>query len=210
MSLRAIARLLAVGSLIAVLHGPTATLAQDSPSPCNWKGELPFAEVWDLTGRLGSTREAFEAKYGTPKTDGTSQLFPEYNIPGCGPVLVTWSPDNYLVTLDLFSPRKDEHKGFENHDEADWTLGEAQSIAVNFAPLDAQYDDMGLNPPPYGYWFKVGYSDALINQVPATAWDYSDNTPTYGTFLLTLNIIDADIYHIGLTFGYEPEDTPAQ
>lgn len=206
MSLGPVARVMAVVALLMTLRAPSSVVAQSSPSPCDWTAEQPVTDPWDLTGRLGSTREAFEAKYGMP----LDQIGPTtYEVPGCGTIFVSWSPDGYATQISLYSPRKDPNKGFENHDDADWTLGEAQGIAVNFAPLDAQYDRMGLNSGPSNYWFKVGYSDALSGQVPTSAWDYADNTPTYGTFLLTLWIVDSDIYLVDMDFGYQPEDTPS-
>lgn len=115
------------------------------------------------------------------------------------------------MSLSIFSPREDPDKSFEKADSADWTIGAAQAIATNFAPIDSTFDDQGLQPPPMAYWYKIGHSEALLNQVPASAWDYTDNTPSYGDFLVTLRISDEskDIYWIDLDMGFEPEDAPA-
>lgn len=158
MPLGPVARLVAVFALLMMLRAPSSVVAQSSPSPCDWKAQQPVADSWDLTGRLGLNREAFEAKYGSP----LDRIGPTiYEVPGCGTIYVSWSLDGYATQISLSSPRKDPNKGFENHDEADWTLGEAQGIAATFAPLDAQFDQRGLKSGPSTTWFKVGSSDAL-------------------------------------------------
>lgn len=95
MSIGALARVLAICTLLALLHSPGAAVAQKTPSPCDWKATQATADSWDLSGRLGSTREAFEERFGQPKAGNKSESFPEYEIPGCGTVMASWSTEGF-------------------------------------------------------------------------------------------------------------------
>jgi hypothetical protein len=83
---------------------------------------------------------------------------------------------------------RDEEKSYLEADEADWTIAEAMAIAESFLPADAVFDaPLGdMSPPAPGMLADEievrGWSQTLLDSVPAAAWDYVDNTPTYGGF----------------------------
>lgn len=91
--------------LIGAVSLPCSAAAQPtaSTSPCNWKtastNNSAVQDKTDLAGRLGSTRDQFEALYGQPIPGTDPKLGPEYKINGCGEVQPTFDPSGYLVDL---------------------------------------------------------------------------------------------------------------
>lgn len=179
-------------------------------SPCDWKTAAkdtkPVADDTELSGRLGSSREDFEAVYGEPvKVDP----FAEYDIEGCGPVLVSFDEDSFVIDISIFSPRKSDEADATVVDPADWPIMPAFEIASSFAPLDMESDDFGTVPNPYGYVIQRCSSDALLDQVPESSWDYSDGTPDYGSFEIVLrNNPENGFFWVQVSLRVEEEAFP--
>ena len=147
------------------------------------------AEASTLDGRLGSTLESFANVYGDPEDDGP---FLEYDIEGCGPVLMSDFEGNTVVTISVFAPRAGDDQDYTEPDDADWTIEEAMQIAGAFLPPDAVFNPPtgDRNPPDPGmladHIVVTGTSQQLLEQVPPQAYDYVDNSPTYGGFSYAL------------------------
>lgn len=204
-------RRLLYGLIIVGTLMPSAMFAQGQDfSPCDWKKvEETWWEIEDTTnldGRLGSTREAFEAIYGEPVED---DFFTEYDVDGCGSVLVSYDPEGYVTDITISSPRPDDVSGNETH-EADWPLFPAFAITNSFVPLDWVCKDFQIQPPPFGYVIEECSSQALLNQVPTSAWDHVDNTPAYGSYAVILHNTDqaSKFWMITITLAFDPEDFP--
>ncbi len=149
----------------------------------------PNVDAGTLDGRLGSTLDSFDNVYGDPEDDGP---FLEYDIEGCGPVLVSDFEGNTVVTISVFAPRAGEDKYYTEPDDADWTIAEAMQIAGAFLPPDAVFNPPtgDMDPPNAGMLGDLivvtGASQQLLEQVPPQAYDYVDNSPTYGGFSYAL------------------------
>lgn len=199
--------------LIGTVGLPSSAIAQSdvSTSPCNWKTasthNSAIQDTTDLTGRLGSTRDQFEALYGQPLPSPNPSLGLKYKIDGCGEVLATFEPDGYLVDLWVFSPALSDRKSLEDPDPADWALPDALTVAASFVPLDtAECGDVGMMPT---YAILECSSPALRDQVPQSSWDYSDNSPTYGSYAVVLRMNkESGIYGVELTLAFNDEDFP--
>lgn len=201
--------------LVGAVGLPQSSAAQPaaSTSPCNWKtasaNNSAVQDTTDLAGRLGSTREQFEAAYGQPIKSDASSLIPEYNIDGCGEVFATFDPDGYLISLSIYSPAPPDRKNLEDPDPADWSTLAAFQVATNFIPLDTGCNDPGIVPNPLGYVIYKCSSPALLDQVPQSSWDYSDATPTYGSFIIVLHTNkETGIYGIDLELRFDDGDFP--
>lgn len=139
--------------LVGAVGLPSSAVTQPaaSTSPCNWKtasANNSTVQKTDLAGRLGSTRDQFEGRYGQPIPGTDPRLGPEYKIDGCGEVHPTFDPNGYLVDLWVFSPAPPDRE-IEDPDPADWSIPAAFQITNNFAPLDtAQCGDSQPNPTP--------------------------------------------------------------
>lgn len=129
-------------------------------------------------GWVGSTLESFEALYGEPT--GTSTLFTEYVIEGCGAVFAD-QHDGFITNISFFPPRKDEDKSYLEADEADWEIAYALWIAQRFLPPDATVtQDIDLQCSDD--LFQNGFSQLLLDSVPPTVYQYVSNDPAYGGF----------------------------
>jgi len=201
--------------LVGAVGLPSSAAAQPaaSTSPCNWKtastNNSAVQDKTDLAGRLGSNRDQFEALYGQPIPGTDPRLGPEYKIDGCGEVQPTFDPNGYLVDLWVFSPAPPDRK-IEDPDPADWSIPAAFQVANNFAPLDtAQCGDVATQPNPTGYLIVECSSPALLDQVPQSAWDFSDATPTYGSYAVVLQTNkESGIWGIDLKLGFDDDDFP--
>lgn len=146
-------------------------------------------DAGSLDGRLGGTLASFENIYGGP-VDGDPFL--EYDIPGCGTVFVSDFEGSTVIEISIFAPRGDENKEYTEPDDADWTIQEAMRIAEGFLPEDADFNPPigDMTPPPPGMLADhievTGTSQLLLEQVPTAAYDYIDNSPTYGGFSYAL------------------------
>jgi len=194
---------------------PTATVAQTdgTVSPCNWKtasaGNSADQDKTDLTGRLGSTRDQFEAVYGQPLPSTNPALGPEYKIDGCGEVFVTFDPNGYLISLSIYSPAPPDRKHLEDPDPADWSTPAAFQVATSFIPFDTGCNDPGIIPNPLGYIIYECSSPALRDQVPQSAWDYTDSSPTYGSYVVVLwTNKESGVWGIDLKLGFDDGDFP--
>lgn len=146
-------------------------------------------EAGTLDARLGGTLDSFESVYGDPDDDGP---FLEFDIEGCGPVLVSDYEGNTIVDISVFAPREGQDQGYMEPDEADWTIEEAMRVAEAFLPADASFNPPtgDLDPPDPGmlgdHIVVTGTSQQLLEQVPPEVYDYVDNSPTYGGFSYAL------------------------
>lgn len=60
-----------------------------------------------------------------------------------------------------------------------------------------------------GYLIVEYSSPALLDQLPQSSWDYSDYSPTYGSFIIVLHTNkETGIYGIQLTLEFNDEDFP--
>ena len=97
----------AVVSLIVrgfVVFGEPA-LAQDLEPLCLLDDTIITAVAQDadpLKGRLGGTREAFEARFGPPKEE--SSLFIEWEFEGCGTVFASFE-EGIVTDVSVYSER---------------------------------------------------------------------------------------------------------
>lgn len=181
-------------------------------SPCDPIVPQPSNErMDDLSGRLGSKRGEFESVYGAPKGSSDLGSTAEYDIPGCGKVDVSFDPDSYVVSIDLFPNRQhtDGLEDFWKSDPADWASDGALTVAENFIPLDAEVGALAVEPNPFGFAVALGSSDALLDQIPESSWDYTDNSPDYGTFLITLWLNESNgVLWITLQLNSDEGDFP--
>lgn len=149
----------------------------------------PNVETGTLDGRLGATLDSFDNVHGDSKDDGP---FLEFDIEGCGPVLVSDFEGTTVVTISVFAPRAGEDQEYTEPDDADWTVEEAMQIAEAFLPDDAVFNAPtgDMDPPARGmladHIVVTGTSNHLLEQVPPEAYDYVDNSPTYGGFSYAL------------------------
>jgi hypothetical protein len=203
-----LASLVSIGSMG---FGLSAFAQAAGYSPCDWQqvseNRADAEKNTSLAGRLGSSRADFEALYGTPKDP--ESLFIEYDIEGCGPVLVSYDDADFVVSITIASDRPEDMSGTETH-EADWPIMPAFLIASSFAPTDMTCKDFQIQQNPYGYVIQECASTVLLNHTPASAWEYVDNTPTYGSFAIVIHSTDrADrFWMMTLSLGFEPEDFP--
>jgi hypothetical protein len=203
-------------ALLVALGGAADVIAQTSvkPSPCDWQtsveepADQTIQDPNALSGKLGSTRQAFESMYGLP-TEDSSESFPTYEIDGCDEVAASYSPEGFLVSLDIYSPREEEQDDLWEANKADWEITSSLIVAANFLPADYESGEIAFVPQPFGYAIAKGSSQVLANQVPASAWEYGDNTPEYGYFVIVLNQNeDNDVFWIHLDLAVEDEDFP--
>jgi hypothetical protein len=133
-----------------------------------------------LEARLGGTRDGFEARYGGPIAE---EPFVEYDIEGCGTVFVDYY-EGIIIRISVFSPREGEDSEYTEPDDADWAIPQAITIAEGFLPLDRAEETTNLDDPE---WVLMdGTSEALLNEVPAEAYEYVDNTPAQGGYQAVL------------------------
>lgn len=136
-------------------------------------------------------------------------LGPEYKIDGCGQVLATFDPDGYLVDLWVSPRAASDRRSIDDPDPADWSVPAAFRVASNFIPMDTECANWGTVPNPTGYIIQQCSGPALRDQVPQSAWDYSDSTPTYGSYAVFLHTNSkSGIYAIQLTLEFNDEDFP--
>lgn len=160
------------------------------PSPCTLDNDnddtgMPEGDDRSLTGRLGGSREAIEDLYGEPVND---DLLLEYELEDCGSVFITYYEDEEAIDFTMFSPRDDDDKGFTESDAADWTVMEAEEIVANVLPLDA--DEGRTLVEDDGLIMVEGFSQTLEEEVSRNAYDYGDNSPTYGGYSYALHLTD--------------------
>ena len=150
---------------------------------------------------IGTTRAEFEALYGSPVD---TEFFIEYDIEGCGVVFASYFEDEVTTTINVFSPRTDDEKERQEPDEADWTLVEAEQIARNFLPGDAQ--DTGTFDID-NYRIVEGESTYLLQSVPTAAYDYVDNSQEYGGYSYSMFTTEAgDVSWIIISLEIEEDD----
>lgn len=170
----------ALGSLVSV----DEAVAQ-SPEPLCVLDETMVPEVPEggdlLTGRLGGTRDAFEARFGPPADE--SSLFITWRFAGCDDVFVSFE-EGFVTDVSVFS------EDFESDSEGQWSLEDARRIAERVLPLDVQMS------PPYRNISTVEhhecFSDALSVNVPATVYAYVDNNPTQGQCSVVYSLDDSE------------------
>lgn len=164
---------------------PSGCVTNDIPGTSG----QPTFDVSTLDGRLGSTLDSFDNVYGAPDDDGP---FLQYDIEGCGPVLVSDHEGSTVVDISVFAPREGEDQDYMEPDKADWTVEEAMQVAEAFLPADAVLNPPtgNLDPPDPGMLGDLivvtGTSQLLLEQVPPEAYDDVDNSPTYGGFSYAL------------------------
>lgn len=150
-----------------------------APTPCKPTGPLA-SDSLPTGGWIGSPFEGFEALYG--KSTSASPLFNEYDIEGCGSVMVD-ETEGFITSIMLFSPRKDEDKSYLiDADDADWEITYAMWIAQSFLPPDATIiQDIDLASTDD--WYQNGYSQSLMDSVPPSVYEYVSYPPVaYGGF----------------------------
>lgn len=174
MAIISVAGILALWSV--VVAPLAAAVEAQQASPCD-PGAMTASgdSALALDARLGGSIDAFTARYG-PASDQV--LFLEYDVPGCGAVLVADFEGKVVTSISVFSPREDQDKSRTIPDEADWTLDEAVQIAMGFIPIDThllepQTDAAGNTVIP-------GVSGLLAEMVPLEVYQYVDNTPAPG------------------------------
>lgn len=150
------------------LPGPALAAQTESICVLDQALQTASAEHLDpLAGRLGGTREAFEARFGSP-VDET--LFIEYAAAGCAAVYADYH-EGVLTDVSIYFP------GFED-DQSEWTLTQAIQVAERFLPLDVQ-----MATPYRNVTFVEHhecFSQALAERVPAAVYQYVDSNPTVG------------------------------
>jgi hypothetical protein len=176
----------AVLSLSVVLEFavvPELTFAQE-PEPLCVLDDTMSTDVPEdadvLAGRLGGTRETFEARFGPPKEE--SALFIEWELEGCGTVFVSFE-EGIVTDVSIYSV------GFED-DKAQWTIDEAQRIAERLLPLDVEMSDPYRNVSFVEH--HECFSPALAAQVPASVYAYVDNNPQQGQCSVVYSLDDLE------------------
>jgi hypothetical protein len=177
--------------------------ADTQSSPCAVSDEGDNNEETEaeagLDGRLGGSRAGFESVYGEPVDD---EFFIEYDIEDCGTVFTSYFEDEVVIDIAIFSPREDEEKEFTEPDEADWTVAQAEQIVKNFLPTDAEDGDTLVEDE--SLIMVEGFSETLEQEVPEAAYDYGDNTPTYGGYSYALHLTNGgEVYWITVQLNIE-------
>ncbi len=180
-------------------QGDDTTIGTGNPQDVS-----PCTGVLDNTvsnAHIGTTRAEFEAVYGSPVD---TEFSIEYDIDGCGTVFAAYFEDETTTSIMVFSPRTDNDKDFQEPDSADWTLVEAEQIARNFLPGDAQ--DTGAFDID-NFRIVEGESDYLLQSVPTAAYDYVDNSREYGGYSYSMFTTDAgEVSWIIISLEIEEDD----
>jgi hypothetical protein len=156
--------------ILAVAAWLPAGTAQAEPPLCVLDGSAPAptaAQQDPLAGRLGGTRESFEARFGSPIDEDP---FFEYAAEGCAAVFANYY-DGIMITVSVYFP------GFADG-QSEVGISQAMLIAERLLPLDVQ-----MSAPYRNVTFVEHhecYSQSLAERVPFTAYEYMDNNPTAG------------------------------
>lgn len=68
---------------------------------------------------------------------------------------------------------------------------------------------LATQPNPTGYLIVECSSPALLDQVPQSAWDFSDVAPTYGSYVVVLQTNkESGVWGIDLKLGFDEGDFP--
>jgi hypothetical protein len=170
---------------------PAAAAREDAPVQsqellCTTELDPRSAEDSDaavaLDGRLGGTRESFEARFGPPSEE--DKLFTTWHIEGCGDALVSF--EEGLVTdvslyPDDFSMEMTEGK---------WTLSEAGVIAARLLPTDVEMSEPYRNISTVEH--HECFSESLATRVPAAVYSFVDNNPTQGQCSVVYSLGERD------------------
>lgn len=109
-----------------------------------------------LGGRLGGTREGFDAIYGAPvRYLSDDQL--DFQVDGFGQTVVTFADDR--AQLIVLAPPRPSAKSIREADPADWSVAAAREAANRFLPADAIWEP--LPAPLNGEATASGHSAAL-------------------------------------------------
>jgi hypothetical protein len=158
-------------ALVSVVAGLGQVAAQ-SPEPlCTNLGETSssISDAADpLAGRLGGSRETFEARFGPPSEEGAFSI--SYDLEGCGQMSVSYE-ENVLTDVSFITP------GYLEAD-ALWSWAQAMGIAARLLPLDVEMREPFRNVSYVEH--QPCYSTALANQVPMSVYEYVDNNPSPG------------------------------
>jgi hypothetical protein len=186
-----------IGLLFAsALAGAIHPVAAQQPAPlCDPAGaanaETPVPGD-PLQGRLGGTREAFEARFGPPSEEDDLSI--SYELAGCGNMSVEYQ-EGILTDIDFFAP------GYLSG-EAEWTFAEAQQIASRLLPLDVEVGEPFRNVSFVEH--HPCSSQTLATQVPMSVYEYVDNNPTAGQCSAVYEFNDAgDVVSIGVQLQIE-------
>lgn len=195
--------------LVSILTGAFPAIAQKTESPCQLDLERDPTELADednpLAGRLGTSLKDWETLFGRPT--GDDKLFPEYDVEGCGTVLLTLNEDNTVVTgIWAYAPR-DMDRSLEESDPDDWTVGHAQLVGASFAPIDSERGETYTVPNPYGYIRYDYFSEQLSTEVDESNWDYVDNDPDYGSYSIVYRLTEDDTF-VSVSLSLSLEDPP--
>jgi hypothetical protein len=148
-----------------------------------------------LAGRLGGTRESFEARFGPPLEE--SNLSIRYDLEGCADMYVSYE-EGRLTDVDFFGPGVLEMEG-------EWSFSQAMQIANRLLPLDVEQREPFRNVSFVEH--QPCMSTALAEQVPESVYAFVDNNPVQGQCSASYEFDDAgDV--ISFTVQLEVEDAP--
>lgn len=133
-----------------------------------------------LAGRLGGTRESFEARFGPPTEE--TELSITYELEGCGDLFVSYE-EGILTDIDFISP------GHLSGD-AEWSFSQAMQIAARLLPPDVQQREAFRNVSFVEH--QPCYSDALAAQVPMSVYGYLDANLMPGQCSASYELNDAN------------------
>ena len=134
-----------------------------------------------LVGRIGGSRESFEARFGPPTEE--DDLFTQWEIENCGTMFASFE-EGILTDVSIYQP------DFEIGAEGVWSLSEAGAIAAQFLPADVQMSSPYRNVSFVEH--HECYSDALALTVPPSVYAYVDNNPTQGQCSAVYGLDDLD------------------
>lgn len=138
-----------------------------------------------LAGRLGGSREAFEARFGGPSDEEVVSGV-AFASEGCDGVYAYFR-EGVLTDVNLYAPGF-EGLGAEDHGAEAWTLREAERMAGRLLPAVAEVDEPVRNVSFVEH--HPGFSEALADRVPPEVFADVDNNPTQGQF--------SSVYQLGL------------
>ena len=151
---------------------PLATVQAIQTQQAGGDAEEAAEAPGDLDARIGGSRASWEAAYGDPIAMGGSMgTTVRYDLPGFRSVLVDFYEDR-VISIGLFAPS-----------ESGWLVPTAYGIAQQFLPRDGKFEGPRFGS---GYVVRTVLSDALDQEVPASVYEYVDNTPIYGAASNTL------------------------